>query len=188
MNCTFSTTRWNWKWYDGIILKSCLRRCQLKLNGQRYCRIPLINSTCVLQKLNLNCCMCEKIQWYWANQQLLLPYSVCTDHAANNLLCINYPHSPSLSRMVTVVESWPGTNEAGAVALPEMTKLSVPSTRKSSITSTTRLWTLLLPVPGHNVNLWKTRWKSLFSASRVEECNSEWYKIIHSLTEIYCDL
>ena len=106
----------------------------------------------------------------------------------NNLLCINYPHSPSSSRMVTVIDSRPGTKEAGAVALPEMTKLSVPSTRKSSITSTTRLWTLLSLVPWHNVNLWKTRWKSLFSASRVEECNSEWYKIIHSLTEIYCDL
>ena len=44
-----------------------------------------------------------------------------------------YPHLPSLSRMLTVTVSLPGTNEAGAVTLPEMTKLSVPSTKESSM-------------------------------------------------------
>ena len=45
----------------------------------------------------------------------------------------NYPHSPSLSMMLTVTVSPPGTNEAGAVTLPETTKLSVPSTKESSM-------------------------------------------------------
>ena len=87
----------------------------------------------------------------------------------NLLACAcNYSHSPSLSRMLTVAESRPGTNEAGAVASPEITKLSVPSTRKSSIISTTRLWTLSLLVPRHNVNFWKTRRKSSFTASTLK--------------------
>ena len=37
--------------------------------------------------------------------------------------------------MLTVVVSPPGTNEAGAVTLPETTKLSVPSTKESSMIS-----------------------------------------------------
>ena len=107
-------------------------------------------------------------------------------HATMNLSAYtyNYPHSPSLSRMLTVAESRPGTNEAGAVALPEMTKLSVPSTRKSSVISTTRLWTLLLLVPWHNVNLWKTRRKSSFSASRLKNVTVKLCQVGGALTGI----
>ena len=44
-----------------------------------------------------------------------------------------YPHSPSLSRMVTVAVSPPGTNKDGAATSPETAKLSVPSTKESSM-------------------------------------------------------
>ena len=83
MNFTCSTTRWNWKCYDDITLKSFISRCQLKLNGQRWHKIPLIYSICVHQ--NLNCCMCEKMQWYSAISASL--FCVWTDHAANTSVC-----------------------------------------------------------------------------------------------------
>ena len=75
----------------------------------------------------------------------------CTPH---------YPHSPSLSRMSTAVISLPGTNEAGAVTLPEITKLSVPSTKESSMILTEALWVLSVVAPWSNVTSWLSRWKS----------------------------
>ena len=87
----------------------------------------------------------------------------------------NYPHSPSLSKMVTVVVSPPGTNEAGAVTLPEITKFSVPSRSWSSWILITRTWTLLWLVPWSNVTFVSnvsvefTREKSSPSARRRRE-------------------
>ena len=49
--------------------------------------------------------------------------------------------------MLTVVVSPPGTNEAGAVTLPETTKLSVPSTKESSMISIKVLWVLPVVAP-----------------------------------------
>ena len=89
INCTCSTTRRNWECYDKITSKSCPRRCQLKLNSQRCHKISLIDSTCVPQKLELNCCMCEKIQWYWAKLATSASlFCVWTNHAAKYIsLC-----------------------------------------------------------------------------------------------------
>ena len=69
-------------------------------------------------------------------------------------------HLPSLSRMSTVTVSPPGTNEAGAVTLPETTKLSVPSTRESSMLLTEALWVLPVVDPWSNVTFCLSRWKS----------------------------
>ena len=44
--------------------------------------------------------------------------------------------------MVTVAVSPPGTNKDGAATLPEITKLSVPSTKESSTISTEAFWVL----------------------------------------------
>ena len=45
----------------------------------------------------------------------------------------------------------PGTNEAGGVTLPEITKFSVPSRSWSSQILIARTWTLLSLVPWSNV-------------------------------------
>ena len=87
----------------------------------------------------------------------------------------HYPHSPSLSKMVTVVVSPPGTNEAGAVTLPEITKFSVPSRSWSSQILIMKTWTLLSLAPWSNVTFVSnvsvefTREKSSSSAKRRRE-------------------
>ena len=53
--------------------------------------------------------------------------------------------------MLTVTTSPPGTNEAGSVTLPEITKLSVPSTSWSSQIWIARTWMFLSLVPWSNV-------------------------------------
>ena len=53
--------------------------------------------------------------------------------------------------MSTVTLSPPGTNEAGAVTLQEITKLSVPSRSWSSQILITRTWTLVPLVPWSHV-------------------------------------
>ena len=53
--------------------------------------------------------------------------------------------------MLTVTTSPPSTNEAGSVTLPEITKLSVPSTSWSSQILIARTWMLLSLVPCSNV-------------------------------------
>ena len=62
--------------------------------------------------------------------------------------------------MVTVVVSPPGTNEAGAVTLPETIKLSVPSSKKSSMISIEALQVLPVVSPRSNVTSCLSRWKS----------------------------
>ena len=81
----------------------------------------------------------------------------------------SYPHSPSLSRIITVVISLPGTNEAGAVTLPETTKLSVPSTKESSMISIEAFWVLPVVAPWSNVSSCAGRQKSSLSKMMVEE-------------------
>ena len=58
---------------------------------------------------------------------------------------------PSLSRMLTVTASPPGTNMAGIITLPERTKFSVPSRSWSSVILIANTWTLLPLVPWSNV-------------------------------------
>ena len=53
--------------------------------------------------------------------------------------------------MLTVTTFPPGTNEAGSVTLPEIVKLSVPSTSWSFQILIARTWMLLLLVPWSNV-------------------------------------
>ena len=53
--------------------------------------------------------------------------------------------------MLTVTTFPPGTNEAGAVTWPEITKLSVPSTSWSSVILIAKAWILLSLVPWSNV-------------------------------------
>ena len=53
--------------------------------------------------------------------------------------------------MLTVTVSPPGTNEAGGVTVPEITKFSVPSRSWSSQMSIERTWTLLSLVLWSNV-------------------------------------
>ena len=65
--------------------------------------------------------------------------------------------------MVTVVISPPGTNEAGAVTLPETTKLSVPSTKESSMISIEAFWVLPVVAPWSNVSSCLSRQKSSLS-------------------------
>ena len=62
--------------------------------------------------------------------------------------------------MLTVVVSPPGTNEAGAATLPETTKLSVPSTKESSMISIEALWVLPVVAPWSNVTSCLTESKS----------------------------
>ena len=62
--------------------------------------------------------------------------------------------------MLTVTVSPPGTKEAVAVTLPETTKLSVPSTKESSMISIEALWVLPVVAPWTNVTSCLSRWKS----------------------------
>ena len=54
----------------------------------------------------------------------------------------------------------PGTDEAGAVTLPEITKLSVPSTKESSMISIEAFWVLPVVAPWSNVTSCVSRQKS----------------------------
>ena len=62
--------------------------------------------------------------------------------------------------MVIVAVSPPATNEAGAVTLPETTKLSVPSTKESSMISIEAFWVLPVVAPWSNVTSCASRRKS----------------------------
>ena len=109
------------------------------LHWQNHTRWEIINTcTCVfsMHPLGLN----------YVNEASYSNTRYCSWHVGI-LLCYvyhacNYPHSPSLSRMVTVAVSPPGINEAGAATLPETTKLSVPSTKESSMILTEAFWVL----------------------------------------------
>ena len=68
--------------------------------------------------------------------------------------------------MLTVTVSPPGTNEAGAVTLPETTKLSVPSTKESSMILIETFWVLPVVAPWTNVISGLSRWKSSPSTRR----------------------
>ena len=62
--------------------------------------------------------------------------------------------------MLTVVVFLPGTNEAGAVTLPETTNLSVPSTKESSMILIETFWVLPVVAPWTKVTSCLSRWKS----------------------------
>ena len=62
--------------------------------------------------------------------------------------------------MSTVVVFLPATNEAGAGTLPETTKLSVPSTKESSMISTEAFWVLPVVAPWSNITSFASRRKS----------------------------
>ena len=69
--------------------------------------------------------------------------------------------------MVIVVMFLPGKNMAGDVTLPEITKVSVPSTKLSSTTLTTRVWMVPLLVPARNTSSFVSREKSSDAAETV---------------------
>ena len=62
--------------------------------------------------------------------------------------------------MVIVVMFLPGKNMAGDVTLPEITKLSVPSTKLSSEILTPRVWIVPFLAPARNTNSFVGREKS----------------------------
>ena len=68
-----------------------------------------------------------------------------------------------------VAVSPPGTKEAGAVTLPEITKLSVPSSKKSSMISIEAFWVLPVVASRSNVSSCLSRRKSSLSKKMVEE-------------------
>ena len=102
-------------------------------------------------------------------QQLWLRHQVWVYNSSN---------LPSLSRMSTVTVSPPGANEAGAVTLQEISKLSVPSRSWSSQILITRTWTLVPLMPwSHvpfvsNVSVEFAREKSSPSARSVIKSNN----------------
>ena len=71
--------------------------------------------------------------------------------------------------MATVVVFPPGTKEAGAVTLPVTIKLSVPSTKESSMISIEAFWVLPVVVPWSNVTSCASRRKSSPSGGREQQ-------------------
>ena len=69
--------------------------------------------------------------------------------------------------MVIVVMFLPGKNMAGDVTMPEITKLSVPSTKLSSEILTPRVWIVPFLVPAKNTNSFVGREKSSDFAEMV---------------------
>ena len=75
-------------------------------------------------------------------------------------------HLRSLSIIVIVAVLLPGKNMAGGVTLPDITKVSVPSTKSSSTILITRVWIVPLLVPARNLSLVLDRRKSSLSAQQ----------------------
>ena len=75
-------------------------------------------------------------------------------------------HLRSLSIIVIVAVLLPGKNMAGGVTLPDITKVSVPSTKSSSTILITRVWIVPLLVPARNLSLVLDRRKSSLSAEQ----------------------
>ena len=72
----------------------------------------------------------------------------------------------SLSIIVIVAIFLPGKNEAGDVTLPEITKLSVPSTKSSSTILMANVWIVPLLAPARKISLVLDSQKSSVSAQR----------------------